>query len=93
MKTTAVVKCHIFLFPDMRNAPQSLNGRPFQRPEFRGSLADPAITLHDHVMLDDPTAEEKLYEIGAKWEQAHGKECLHFSGEEIGEFGNETRQK
>ena len=60
----------------MCRAGQSLNGRPYQRPKTNPSLADYKITLHDEIMLDDPAAEEKLYEIGHKWKQAHSKKIL-----------------
>jgi hypothetical protein len=54
-----------------------------QRPHTRGSLADPKITLHDPIMMDDPPGQEDLLnKVFTTYQQAH---CKPSGGKEWGE--------
>lgn len=62
-----------FPFSALRKAELSLNGDPYQRPNYKGSFADNDITLHDAVMMDDPKKEKQLDKIHHYWQLAQSK--------------------
>ena len=54
--------------------PEFIDAGHNQRPYNRGSLADPRITLHDPVILDDPPGQEDLLnKVLTTYQQAHCK--------------------
>ena len=52
--------------------PEFIDAGHDQRPHIKGSLADPRITLHDPVILDDPPGQEdRLNEVFTTYQRAH----------------------